>query len=130
MNNNYDNEKTHYQGSDNEATQFEETSTSEKKKNNTASNEEVKSKYSKNAWKRAAAGAGSGLLIGGVATVLMGMKTPDSETEGKPESPNHKEELSHPEWVDDQVQVATTVNDDMSFGEAFAAARAEVGPSG
>lgn len=60
----------------------------------------------------------------------MGMKTPDSETEGKTESPNHKEELSHPEWVDDQVQVATTVNDDMSFGEAFAAARAEVGPSG
>lgn len=130
MNTNYNNEKTQYQGSDNEATQFEETSTSKKKVNNTTSNEEVKSQSSKNAWKRVAAGAGSGLLIGGVATVLMGMKTPDSETEGKTESPNHKEELSHPEWVDDQVQVATTVNDDMSFGEAFAAARAEVGPSG
>lgn len=130
MNTNYNNEKTQNQGSDNEATQFEETSTSKNKVNNTTSNEEVKSQSSKNAWKRVAAGAGSGLLIGGVATVLMGMKTPDSETEGKTESPNHKEELSHPEWVDDQVQVATTVNDDMSFGEAFAAARAEVGPSG
>lgn len=32
MNNNYDNEKTQYQGSDNETTQFEETSTSEKKR--------------------------------------------------------------------------------------------------
>ena len=95
MNTNYNNEKTQYQGSDNEATQFEETSTSKKKVNNTTSNEEVKSQSSKNAWKRVAAGAGSGLLIGGVATVLMGMKTPDSETEGKTESPNHKEELSH-----------------------------------
>lgn len=44
--------------------------------------------------------------------------------------PNHKEVLTHPEWVDSQVEVATGVNDGMSFNEAFAAARAEVGPGG
>ncbi|MBD5227674.1 MAG: hypothetical protein HDS67_06485 [Bacteroidales bacterium] len=76
--------------------------------------------------KRAAAGAGSGLLIGGVATFLMGMT--DEASAAGPD--NHREELSNPEWVDDQIKVATSVNDDMSFGEAFAAAREEVGPGG
>lgn len=84
-------------------------------------------------WKQAALRAGSGLLVGGVSSFLMGMKKPD-ETDNNNEDPkdegNHKEELSNPEWVDDDIAVATTVNDDMSFGEAFAAARADVGPGG
>ena len=58
----------------------------------------------------------------------MGMKSapePDDNNDGgKKEDDNHKEELSNPEWVDDDIAVATTVNDDMSFDEAFAAARA------
>lgn len=122
MKTNYDEEATLYQGSDNEATQFEGTS-----------NDEVEVKAAKkDGWKRVAAGAGSGLLIGSVSTVLMGMTSTESDpSEEKPESDNnHKEELSNPEWVDDQIQVSTSVNDDMSFGEAFAAARAEVGPGG
>lgn len=152
MNTNYDNEATQYQNSDNEATQYqnadneatqleetavnEETTQEETAQEETVqeetSNDEAEVKGSKKeAWKHAAVGAASGLLIGSVATVLMGMKSPDAEsTEEKQESNNNKEELSHPEWVDDQIQVATTVNDDMSFGEAFAAARTEVGPGG
>lgn len=132
MNTNYDDEATQYQGADNEATQYEETSTVEQPNQNANSDNEVEvTATKKNGWKRAAVGAGAGLLIGGVATVLMGMKSADPEpTDGKQENNNHKDELSNPEWVDDQIQVATSVNDDMSFGEAFAAARAEVGPGG
>lgn len=132
MNTNYDDEATQYQGADNEATQYEETSTVEQASQETTSNDEVEVKTAKRSvWKRAAVGAGSGLLIGGVATALMGMKSADNDsTDGKQETNNHKDELSNPEWVDDQIQVATTVNDDMSFGEAFSAARAEVGPGG
>lgn len=129
---NYDEEATQYQNSDNEATQFEDT-VSEQTSNETSAhtnNEELEVKATKKSMlKRAAVGAGSGLLIGGIATVLMGMKSAEGNHD-KPNDGNHKEELSHPEWVDDEVQVATTVNDDMSFGDAFAAARSEVGPGG
>lgn len=103
-------------------------------------------------WKRAAAGAGVGLLVGGVSSVVMGMNRPEAavgkpeKTVGKPqdvagkpedmggnsgEAPAARPEApAHPEWVDDQVPVATSVDDSMSFGEAFAAARAETGPGG
>jgi len=134
--NKYDDEATRYQNPDDEATQFEDT-TSEQTSNETttsSNNDEVEVKTAKGGtWKRAAVGAASGLLIGGVSTFLMGMKpapNDDNNNGGKKEDTNHKEELSNPEWVDDDIAVATTVNDDMSFGEAFAAARAEVGPGG
>lgn len=130
MNTNYDNEATQYQGADNEATQFEETSTVEQTNENDTPKDEAQVKASEGGWKKTAISAGTGLLIGGASTLLMGMKNPDTDTELENISNNHKDELSHPEWVDDEVQVATTVNDDMSFGEAFAAARAEVGPGG
>lgn len=132
--NKYDDEATQYQNPDDEATQFEnstsgqagnETTASQKDSQKESKNDEVKVKAAKGGtWKRAAVGAGSGLLIGGVATFLMGMKAAPHD------DGNHKDELSNPEWVDDDIAVATTVNDDMSFGEAFAAARAEVGPGG
>lgn len=132
MTTNFDDESTQYQGADNEATQYEETSTTGQTAQNAASNDEAETKAAKKSeWKHVAAGAGSGLLVGSIAPFLMGMKPADSDiTDGEQESNNHKEELSNPEWVDDQVQVATSVNDDMSFGEAFAAARAETGPGG
>ena len=132
MNKNYDEEATLYQGSDNKATEYENTSNAEQPNQTVSSNNEVEVKGAKRSnWKHVAVGATSGLLIGGVATFLMGMKRADSDsTEGEQENNNHKDELSNPEWVDDQIQVATSVSDDMSFGEAFAAARAEVGPGG
>jgi len=132
--NKYDDEATQYQNPDDEATQFEDT-TSEQTTNESAKSEnkdDVEVKAAKGStWKRVAVGAGSGLLVGGVATFLMGMKKADDSDNDKPgENNNHKEELSNPEWVDDDIAVATSINDDMSFGEAFAAARAEVGPGG
>lgn len=92
----------------------------------------VPGKPGKSTWKNKVAGAGSGLLIGGIAGVMMSAKAPDdvNAEDNQETSPNHSEALSNPDLVDDQVMVATGVNDDMSFGEAFAEARAEVGPGG
>lgn len=71
-------------------------------------------------WKNAAIGAGAGVAIGGAAAMAMGM------------APNEDaaEEVQVPEWSDGEVKVATGITDDMSFDEAFAAARNEVGPGG
>lgn len=142
MNTNYDDEATLYQEAENENTKFEETPVQESNPNDIPDNNEAPAKHGKGLWKRAAIGAGTGLLIGGVSTVLMGMKGADSEPNTETESGNEPENgnnndpaqanegLPHPEWVDDQIQVATSVDDGMSFGEAFAAARAEVGAGG
>lgn len=100
-------------------------------------------------WKRTAASAGIGVLIGSAIPLFSSMMhkgdvptqeeahtedAVDSEEsailEEQQASPTHNEGLSHPELVDDMVPVATTVTSDMTFGQAFAAARTEVGPGG
>ena len=43
---------------------------------------------------------------------------------------NTEQATSTPSWADEKISVATGVNDAMSFNEAFAAARAEVGAGG
>ena len=99
--------------------------------------------------KRVAVGAGAGLVIGGVAAALMSMRSADEpepevvdeegnpvevDEEGSPveveEEPATPEELQDAGVYDGQVPVAGGVSDAMSFGEAFAAARQEVGPGG
>lgn len=133
MNTNYDDEATRYQDTDNEGTQYEESPTTEQDNNDNRPVDEVEVKsVKKSGWRRATAGAASGLIIGSAATVLMGMKSADTDTteDDSQEDDNHRDTLSNPEWVDDDIQVATTVSDDMSFNEAFATARAEVGPGG
>ena len=125
--------KTNY---DDEATRLENNSVSEQETDKSASSNCTPPKCGGRKWKRAAAGAGAGLLIGGISSALIGKinadsTTPDeSEDDNQNDSYNPKEDLSNPEWVDDQIQVAASVNDDMSFGEAFATARAETGPGG
>ena len=77
-------------------------------------------------------GLAGGILIGGLAAGGLGMVVEEVELadEAATADANHTDTLSHPEWTDGQVPVATTVSDDMSFGEAFAAARHEVGAGG
>ncbi len=130
--NKYDNETTDYQNPD-ESTQFDNSIEEQKeytRSDNFKDSEEGTGNTNRSTWKRAAAGAGSGLLIGSVSTLLMSMDNAPVNDESGKDDAHHKEEFSHPEWVDDEVTVATSVNDDMSFGEAFGAARAEVGPGG
>lgn len=128
MNTNYDNEATRYNATDDETTRLENATNVKQPDISNKKSEEKTAK--KGGWKRAAAGAASGLLVGAVAPTLMGMKSADTTDTGQEDNGNRHNELSNPEWVDDQVQVATSVSDDMSFGEAFAAARAEVGSGG
>lgn len=120
----YDEEATQFQNIDNEATRFENTAS--EPENNEAGTSDVndnKQGKASKGWKHAAVGAASGILIGGVGTVVMA----NTHAEG---SASGKDTLQHPEWVDGKVDVATSVDEDMSFGEAFDAARAEVGAGG
>lgn len=127
-----DDEATQYHGADDEATQYETNSTAEQSARNSTSDGDVEDHSSKKSgWKRAVVVAGSGLLIGGISMGLMAMKSADSEvSDGNQDYGNHNDGSANPEWVDDQMHVASSVSDDMSFGEAFAAARAEVGSGG
>lgn len=94
-------------------------------------NGQQESKKEGSAWKQVTLGGVSGILMG--AGLLYAGQTFAANKEETPEE--KKEDVVAPEQgetshtLENGLQVAA-VNDDMSFGEAFAAARAEVGPGG
>lgn len=95
---------------------------------NGQNNGEMKKKSDKSSMLTGAAvSGGAGVLIGGLGAMVMGHVGADA---ADATSDGAKANLSHPEWVDDKVNVAGGVDDGMSFAEAFAAARAEVGAGG
>jgi hypothetical protein len=75
-----------------------------------------------NMWRRVAIGGATGILLG-----VSGAAVASTMTGGSPEHPITDNPVN---GNDSQVDVATNINDNMSFGDAFAAARAEVGPGG
>ena len=90
-------------------------------KNNAGVDNHMASKSSgKSVWGKVAAGAGAGIVLGAATTVLSSSSEPIEA----------QQEIQHPEWTDGEVPVATSVNDDMSFTDAFNAAREEVGSGG
>ena len=126
----FDGENTQYQSHDEEATQYDDAYNNENKKTEeteTSDNKDNVAKGKKSIWKKVAVGAGSGILLGSAAT-LLSASAPLGHAEGE----NAEEEGSetHPEWTDGEVPVASSVSDDMSFSEAFTAARTEVGSGG
>ena len=126
----FDGENTQYQSHDEEATQYDDAYNNENTKTEeteTSDNKDNAAKGEKPIWKKVAVGAGSGILLGSVAT-LLSASAPLGHAEGE----NAEEEGSetHPEWTDGEVSVASSVSDDMSFSEAFTAARTEVGSGG
>ena len=126
----FDGENTQYQSHDEEATQYDEAYNNENTKTEeteTSDNKDNAAKGEKPIWKKVAVGAGSGILLGSAAT-LLSASAPLGHAEGE----NAEEEGSetHPEWTDGEVSVASSVSDDMSFSEAFTAARTEVGSGG
>ena len=126
----FDGENTQYQSHDEEATQYDDAYNNENKKTEeteTSDNKDNVAKGKKSIWKKVAVGAGSGILLGSAAT-LLSARAPLGHAEGE----NAEEEGSetHPEWTDGEVSVASSVSDDMSFSEAFTAARTEVGSGG
>ena len=80
-------------------------------------------------WRRVAVGGGAGFVLGAAATLFSSSTRAEPTVEANDDPDTHSAN-DHPAYVDDHVQVATTVNDDMSFGQAFQAARAELGPGG
>lgn len=79
------------------------------------------------AWKNVIIGGVPGVILGTAGTVFA------QEVINTNHQENQEEESSNTDYVAPQVTgvaMAESVNDDMSFGEAFAAARAEVGPGG
>ncbi len=96
-----------------------------------AANEQQDTKKEGSAWKQVTLGGVSGILMG--AGMLYAGQTYAANKEDAPEK--KPEDVAAPEpgetshTLENGLQVAA-VNDDMSFGEAFAAARAEVGPGG
>ena len=82
----------------------------------------------KGEWKKVAVGAGVGLVFGTATAAFFssaasGGNVTDNHPSGS--TPSSVEPV-----VDDKINMATCVDDDMSFSQAFAAARAEVGPGG
>ena len=84
---------------------------------------EEKKEDKSNMWRQVAIGGVTGILLGvsgaAVASNVMDHDHPQDDTP-----------ITTPPVDDNQIDVASHVNDNMSFGDAFAAARAEVGPGG
>ena len=126
----FDGENTQYQSHDEEATQYDDAYNNENTKTEeteTSDNKDNAAKGEKPIWKKVAVGAGSGIFLGSAAT-LLSASAPLGHADGE----NAEEEGSetHPEWTDGEVSVASSVSDDMSYSEAFTAARNEVGSGG
>lgn len=71
----------------------------------------------------------TGAAIGSGFPFIIG-KVKESVSELRAEEATNEETATSVEWADDNISVATGVNDEMSFNEAFAAARSEVGAGG
>jgi len=128
----YDNEKTQYQSQDEEATQYD-AATNGKAANASDKDVTADEKHSgKNghgiSWKSVTIGGVSGILLGSAATLLTSSTTAEQAAPGGHEEQHNPGHSS--DWSDGEVAIASSVTDDMSFSEAFAAAREEVGPGG
>ena len=75
-------------------------------------------------WASVLVGGVPGILIGSAGTLAV------EEAMAQPVNPEETEEINDTPEETVEVQVAHNVTNDMSFSEAFAAARAEVGPGG
>lgn len=89
------------------------------------------SKPNRAKWVKIAGGAGTGLLLGSAAMLLMGSKPADGDIE--PSDENTAEQGEDANVVTDtigdgNIPLATIASDDMTFEEAFAVARQEHGP--
>lgn len=104
---------------------------------NAGMSEEDSSTVGKGTWKKVAIGTTTGLVFGAASTLLTSSVIEGGEAEAAEGTENETANNNHDALspglqpiVDESVMVASTVDDSMSFSEAFGAARAEVGPGG
>lgn len=80
-------------------------------------------------WRKAAVGMGAGIILGSTTSFVMTKAAAaDGTVEGQ--EAGDDAQMSAESWTDGNVPVAEGVSDEMTFGEAFAAARDEVGSGG
>ena len=103
----------------NEETQLDNNQTNAEKQENAAETTHTKRAQ----WVKIGGSAGTGLLLGAASALLTSSTLADDSTEDSTD--NTSSALG-----DSSVPVAESVNNDMSFSEAFAAARHEVGAGG
>ena len=92
-------------------------------------NGQQEKKQEGSAWKHVTLGGVSGILMGAGLLYAGQAAAQTLNSEEKPEDVVAPEQGETSHTLENGLQVAA-VNDEMSFGEAFAAARAEVGPGG
>lgn len=137
--NSRDDEATRYEEFAADATKLGSTQKNESEEISEKPSEEITDKEteenSKNesTIRRVLVGATTGIMVGATTTLLMGMTrpVPPKPQEGDNQPAAEDAEISEkPEWLVGDLDVATSVNDGMTFGEAFSAAREEVGAGG
>ena len=114
----------------NEATQLDQESTGAAAETATPETPAVEPAKRRPLWTSVAGGAGVGLFVGAGSAALFHTVQAAAASETTDEQPSIDDGGNVPGLINDEVAVATGVSDDMSFSEAFAAARAEVGPGG
>lgn len=89
--------------------------------------EEEKAEKKDYTWQKVVIGGTAGIALGAVASYFTAAKaaTAEETEEAAAEAADNGNPL-----VDNSLQIADTVTEDMPFSQAFAAARAEVGPGG
>lgn len=117
----------------NEETQFDNTLNTAGKQQTTGSAK----KKGGATWVKIAGSAGTGLLLGAASTMMISATPPRNEAEQEEttgENPTTNGETASSVETntigDGSISVATHVNDNMTFNEAFATARHEVGAGG
>lgn len=91
--------------------------------------EQEQSKKDGSVWRKAGVSMGLGILLGST-TSFVTTSAINSEFDKPIEPIEPTSPVEQPEWTDGKVEIATSVNDEMSFSQAFGAARAEVGSGG
>lgn len=83
-------------------------------------------------WRKVAVGMGAGILLGTTSSFMTSAIAGEtsSETDNASDSDSSSDAGNVSAVTDGEVAVASSVSDDMSFSEAFAAAREELGPGG
>lgn len=119
-----------------EATDLDEPTNNRKKEEAASPASEVTTESSapKGGWRKVAVGTGTGIVFGAASTIFTSATTATANQDGEdnlddPDIHGDDPVNQHP-LVDDSISMAGNVDDQMSFSQAFAAARAEVGPGG
>lgn len=121
------NEETNY---NDESTQYDGAQANSQEVKNDENNAQTGKTKKEATWRKVVFGTSAGILLGG-ATSFAATKVMAAGEDGEQQGEDSFQVVEDTNALSDgEVEIATGVSDDMSFGEAFATARAEVGSGG